>query len=527
MKNLIKLYNKLDSTTKTLKKKASLIEYFETTPPEDAMWGLYFLMGKKIKSVITTTIMKAVALELAGISQWLFDECYHRVGDLSETISLLIGEDKPATQTKLTAVVEKFILPLQLLEKQYKADFLADIYKSFNIDEIFIFNKLIIGNFRIGVSSGLIIKSLASVAKLSESIIAQRLLGEWQPSEQFYDELLNPIFQENMLHKQPLMLAHPLTKDLASLGEIADWQVEWKLDGIRAQIVISEESTQLWSRGEELINTSFPDILEHTKNLPPCHLDGEILAFSQNKILPFNELQRRINRKTVSKALAQKVPCKFFAFDILHDGKHDCRAKPLFARRKILEGMLSNYDALGICQTVVKDSWTQYAELQKQARSHKAEGFMLKAKNSPYVMGRKTGLWWKYKVAPFSCDAVLVQAQRGHGRRAGLFSDYTFALWHESMLVPFAKAYSGLTDKELEEVNRFVRRNTLERFGPVAVVKPTRVFEIAFEAIQLSTRHKSGIAVRFPRILRLRDDKKARDADNLQLLFKLLKVYEA
>jgi DNA ligase 1 len=393
--------------------------------------------------------------------------------------------------------------------------------------ERFVFNKLVTGQFRVGVSQGLVVRALSEASGVEATVIAHRLMGQWEPSSDFFRLLLSTEDSETQISRPyPFCLAHPLQQEPESLGDIGDWLLEWKWDGIRAQIIRRRDKTFLWSRGEELLVGRFPEIEGEAEKLPNgTVLDGEIVGWRNGRPLPFGELQRRINRKTVSKKLLDDVPVQFIAFDQLEQGGEDIREQPLDQRRASLAQTIVQVEAprhLRVSQLVSIPDWETCRQLRSSSREQGVEGFMLKRRDSPYGVGRVTGLWWKWKVDPFSCDAVLVYAQRGSGRRASLYTDYTFGVWSDGELIPFAKAYSGLTDAEIHEVDRFVRQNTLERFGPVRVVKPELVFELAFEAIQPSKRHKSGVAVRFPRIARWRKDKLPQDADTLAMLRGLL-----
>jgi DNA ligase-1 len=370
------------------------------------------------------------------------------------------------------------------------------------------------------------VRALAETAGVAPAVIAHRLMGHWEPSTEFFAKLCSPITEDaDPSRPYPFCLAHPLDGSPDDLGDIHDWLAEWKWDGIRAQIVRRQGLISIWTRGEELVTDRFPEVTAAASNLPEATvLDGEIVAWKEGQVLPFGLLQRRIGRKSLGKTILEKAPVRFIAFDLLEQTGDDLRMRPLSERRKLLESLVGIADStIMLSELVSAGSWNELAAQREQSRQRNVEGLMLKSLASPYGVGRVTGLWWKWKISPYTVDAVLIYAQPGHGRRAGLYTDYTFGVWDEGKLVPFAKAYSGLTDDEIRQVDRFVRANTLERFGPVRVVKPELVFEIAFENIQLSTRHKSGIAVRFPRIHRWRRDKVPGEADSLDSIRALLK----
>jgi DNA ligase-1 len=394
--------------------------------------------------------------------------------------------------------------------------------------ERFVFNKLVTGAFRLGVSQGLVVRALAETAALAAAVIAHRLMGQWEPTPEFFRGLIAPNTPESDRSRPyPFCLAHALPGSPEELGEIANWLLEWKWDGIRAQLIRRGGQSFLWSRGEETILDRFPELAAPARELPDgTVLDGEIVAWKDDAVLPFAALQRRIGRKNLSKKLLSDVPVRILAFDLLEWQGVDTRSMPLRRRRELLEQLLPDgapTAALGASPLIWASSWEECTRIRAGSRGRRVEGLMLKHAHSPYGVGRQTGLWWKWKVAPFTCDAVLIYAQKGHGRRAGLYTDYTFGVWDHGALVPFAKAYSGLSDAEIRAVDRFVRKNTVERFGPVRSVTPALVFELAFESIQLSSRHKSGVAVRFPRMARWRDDKPPEQADSLDAIKVLLR----
>lgn len=549
MRDFAALYDRLDSSTATGAKVHYLSEYFSTGDALDLAWSLYFLCGLKIKRVLTTTRLRQVCLALSGLPDWLFQECYDNVGDLAETIALLVPQGvKEAPESgsdsstdlpflpPLSQMVKAHLLTFKSLDDEELVARLSALYSGMTLKEKFVFNKLVTGGFRVGVSQKLVAKAIAKVCGLSEGTIQERMMGDWSPSAEFYQSLISAEGKTGVSTPYPFYLAHPLPIGTApedtGMGEAEDFVFEWKWDGIRAQVVKREGQIFIWSRGEELVSERFPEIMQAAAHLPDgTVLDGEILAFKEGDVLPFALLQKRIGRKTIGKKLMAEVPVAFMGFDILEAGGKDIRHEPYEDRRHKLmslltpgacqepancSGALSPY--LRVSPTLSCKTWQEAARLRDDARTIKVEGLMLKRLGSAYGIGRKRGDWWKWKVDPYIVDAVLVYAQRGHGRRASLYTDYTFALWHEDKLVPVAKAYSGLTDNELKEVDAYVKANTLEKFGPVRTVRPGLVFELAFEGIQLSSRHKSGVAVRFPRINRRRFDKSIEEADKLSTL---------
>ena len=535
MKLFTELFSKLDQTNKTNEKVAALKEYFSLAKPENAAWALYFLSGRKPKQIVPSKKLKEWAMELAQIPEWLFEESRNTVGDTSETIALLLPENHEIDDTPLNVLVEQRLLPLRKSAEETQFEEIVSSWNRMNYSQRFVLNKLIAGNFRIGVSQRLVMRALSEQFEIPVDIIALRLMGNWSPTPEFYESVIHPDLdadEKPIARPYPFHLAYQIDGEISDIGRVEDWQIEWKYDGIRCQAIKRENQVFLWSRGEDLITERFPEIAEAFDSLPNgIVLDGEILPFKDEQIMLFQDLQKRIGRKNVSKKLLAEVPVILQCYDILEFQNEDIRSKKLLERRSFLENTIDELDAsakktLRRTELLVEDNWDDLKEVRKQSRSLRVEGFMLKRLDSPYRVGRHRGDWWKWKIDPFTVDAVLIYAQKGTGRRANLFTDYTFAVWKDGELVPFAKAYSGLTDKEIRRVDNYVRRNTKETFGPVRSVTPKHVFELAFEGIQKSKRHKSGVAVRFPRILRWREDKKIEDADSLETIHELLASYE-
>lgn len=526
MKHFVELYQRLDASNKTLDKLAALTAYFRTAEPEDAAWAVYFLCGRKIKRVCTAGELRRAALAASKLPEWLFEECYTAVGDLAETLARILPESSGDVEMSLSQWIEDRLFGFRNLSEKERERSLQAFWRELDQEERLVWNKLLTGGFRVGVAQGLVIRALAETAGLPAHVMAHRLSGEWRPSARFFCDLMNG--QSNVFSGQPFpfQLAHSLECAVEALGPASDWIAEWKWDGIRAQILKRMGTCTLWSRGEEMLHDQFAELQSAASLLPvDCVLDGEIVAWRGNRPAPFADLQRRISRKTARKEFIRRFPVVFQAFDLLERGGVDLRSLPLEARRAQLTQLLpSDRDSglLRCAQTLPMDNWQGVANQRQMARERGVEGIMLKRKAAPYGVGRVRGDWWKWKLDPYSIDAVLVYAQAGHGQRAGLFTDYTFAVWQGDELAPFAKAYSGLDKSEIKEVDEFVRQNSLEKFGPVRAVVPKLVFEISFEGIELSNRHKSGVAVRFPRITRWRKDKSAADADRLETLKSLI-----
>jgi DNA ligase 1 len=520
------LYTALDETTATNEKIAALVQYFRGAPPADAAWAVHFLSGRRPKRLVSTRNLRTWAASEATLPDWLFDESYHEVGDLAETITLLLPDTGQSSELPLAHWIEHRLLPLRGEDDDVQREVMVAAWRELDRRERFVWNKLITGSFRVGASQRLVVRALAEVSGIEEGVIAHRLMGAWDPTPEFFDRLVAPDTRDaDVSRPYPFFLAHPLEGEATGLGEFDDWIAEWKWDGIRAQLIRRAGRTFLWSRGEELLAGRFPEIEAIGALLPEgTAIDGELLPWSDGAPLPFAQLQRRIGRKNLGRKILDEVPVVLVAYDLLEEAGADVRSLPLHERRRRLGALLETLpgERLLLSPTVTAADWESAAEARRGAREVGAEGLMLKRLGSEYGVGRRRGDWWKWKVDPFSVDAVLIYAQPGSGRRAGLFTDYTFGVWDGDRLVAFAKAYSGLTDEEIRQVDAFVRRNTLDKFGPVRVVKPELVFELAFEGIQLSSRHKSGVAVRFPRMARWRTDKPAAEADTLDAVRRLI-----
>ena len=526
MKAFATLFSALDGTTKTGVKVAALAEYFRAAPDADRLWTIALLSGRRPKRVINATELRTWAAEAAGLPLWLFEDAYNVVGDLAETIALIL----PVADTQSDMTLSQTILHLIRLAGQ-PADtrrnaVLAD-WQALGPEERFLYNKLLTGGFRMGVSQGLMTRALAQATGVEEATLAHRLMGDWTPQTTSFADLITDQ-GGSAARPYPFALASGLEGESELLGPPEDWLAEWKWDGIRGQLIARPEAFALWSRGEELITDRFPEFAALGDFLPPgTVIDGEVLAWDAvaDRPLPFAALQTRIGRKTVSKAQLANAPARMLAYDLLEHGGVDLRTAPLSERRARLTSIIAALPpgmALDLSPTLPFTDWIPLAQTRATARDHLAEGLMLKRLSSAYHVGRKRGDWWKWKLDPYSVDAVMIYAQAGHGRRANLFTDFTFAVRDGNDLVPFAKAYSGLTDVEFAEITRWVQKNTLERFGPVRRVPPELVFEIGFEGIQASPRHKSGIALRFPRMLRWRHDKGVDEIDTLDALKALL-----
>ncbi|ARP86440.1 ATP-dependent DNA ligase [Bordetella genomosp. 9] len=545
MKDFADLYAKLDATTSSNAKLAAMRDYFGAAPPADGAWAAYFLAGGKPRQLVPTKVLRQFITEAAGVPEWLFEESYQAVGDLAETLALLLPDPGEPDSASLSEWVEERLLPLRGLPPAETMYRLKDLFGRLDQHGRFVCAKLMTGSMRVGVSKLLLTRALAEVAGVETRHMAQRLIGytdiSARPHAAAFSRLLEPVSHDAQARADgqpyPFFLAHPLAADPADfeqlLGPPARWQIEWKWDGIRAQIVRRAEQTWVWSRGEELVTERFPELMRLGNRLPDgTVLDGEIVVWREGRVQPFAQLQQRLGRKTVGARLLAEAPVVLLTYDLLELDGEDQRGRSQAERRAALERLADRVSdpALVLSPVLSGENWQDLARQREASRSLGVEGMMLKAADARYGVGRTkdVGVWWKWKVDPFSVDAVLIYAQRGHGRRASLYTDYTFAVWDgppgapDRKLVPFAKAYSGLTDAEIRQVDAIVRRTTVEKFGPVRSLEPTQVFELGFEGIARSTRHKSGIAVRFPRMLRWRQDKTPADADTLDTLEALL-----
>ena len=520
----------IGTSTKTLDKLSALQNYFAVADDKDKVWVIAIFSGRRPRRAVSGSLLQSWCVELANLPDWLFAECYHTVGDLAETISLLLPEIKNETQQQqsLSFYIEE-LARLEKQDEQIKKAFVIAAWQSMNRSERFVFNKLITGGFRIGVSQKVMVNALAKSVELEASIIAHRISGNWDPSTTSFTNLLSE-HTVSIDHSKPypFYLAYALEDAPKTLGNVDDWQAEWKWDGIRGQMIKRNNELFIWSRGEDLMTDKFPEYQILKDKLPDgMVLDGEIIPAKEGKPLPFALLQTRIGRKNITKKQLGEAPIAFFAYDLLEINGEDWRNKPLSKRREALENVVKEiaHPTLRLSDVISFSSWDELTRIREGSRDAGAEGLMLKNKHSVYKVGRKVGDWWKWKIEPLTIDAVMIYAQKGAGRRSNLYTDYTFAVKDGDQLVAFTKAYSGLTDKEFNEVDAFVKRNSIEKFGPVRTVKPELVFELAFEGIAASNRHKSGVALRFPRILRWRKDKPVVEINTLDDLKKMLAIY--
>ncbi|MDM9630192.1 ATP-dependent DNA ligase [Robiginitalea aurantiaca] len=536
MEAFANLVRQLDTNTRTNAKVAALAEYFRTAPDSDKVWTIAILSHRRPPRPVNTSLLRDWAAELAGIPDWLFEESYHIVGDLAETIALIVPSETATHNPPLSisACLGHFPALKQYSEAEKKA-YVLQHWPGMTYYQRFVFTKLFTGGFRIGISQKLMTRSLSQATGIDEELLAYRLMGNWDPARISFKQLvLEPQQEEQHSKPFPFYLAYPLEDKPESLGSPSDWIMEHKWDGIRAQLIVRNKMLFLWSRGEELVTEQYPELQVLTEALPDGSvLDGELLPYPNGTVGSFKDLQKRLGRKKVSPRLMKDIPVILRAYDLLEWQGQDIRSKPFDYRREKLKLLLDQLRATGKdypldeSEVLTLSTWDDARQERERSREKHSEGLMLKRRDAAYRTGRKKGDWWKWKMDPYTIDAVLTYAMRGHGRRSNLFTDYTFALWDENEkgeqeLVTFAKAYSGLTDAELRQVDAWIKKNTLDRFGPVRSVTPHHVFEIAFEGIAHSKRHKSGVATRFPRILRWRKDKSPEEANSLSDLKQLI-----
>jgi DNA ligase-1 len=547
MLRFAQLFDDIDRTTSTNAKVLAMSRYFGEAPPADAAWAVFFLTGRRLKRLVPYVAIHDWALSATNLPSWLLAECYSVVGDGAETAALVLDQ-LPQTprlpdaadaaahtveadeRLSLARWVEERIIPLRGMDADTQRERVTTWWTPLDRLQRFVLLKMITGELRVGVSQTLVVRALAQASGLPIATVAARLMGDWSPSAEWFASLLTlEATDVDQSRPYPFFLAAPLEEDPSTLGELTDWVLEWKWDGIRAQLVRRGGAIHLWSRGEELITERFPEVTAAATHLPDgTVLDGEILAFRDDRPLPFSSLQQRIGRQKQVAQMARSVPVVFMAYDIMEQDGHDIRDVPLHERRRRLEALLDGREGvLRISPTVTAPSWEHLAAERHESRTRGVEGLMIKRAASSYGVGRRRGEWWKWKIDPYTIDAVLIYAQPGSGKRASLLTDYTFGVWHEGQLVPVAKAYSGLSNEEIGEMDRWIRRHTVERFGPVRHVEPSHVFELGFEGIARSPRHRAGIAVRFPRMLRWRKDKRAEDADTLDNVRRLLESVES
>ena len=528
MRRFAALYAELDRTASTLAKRDAIAAYLREAPAADAAWAVHVLGGAKLRRLATSTELRQALAAATGYADWLIDESYQHVGDLAETIALMLPPgDGSLGEVPLHTWLERRLPALAKLASAERVATLQDWWRALEPEQVFLLNKLITGSLRVGVSQRLVVQALAAWSGQPTDLIAHRMSGAWKPTASALAALASPAGEDEHLADRPypFFLASPLESAVETLGDPRDWLAEWKWDGIRAQLMWRDGHAALWSRGEERLDGRFPEIEQAAASLPVDGvLDGELLAWDvpAAKPLPFTALQKRIGKLKPGPKLLAGTPVRFIAYDLMERAGEDLRERPLHERRRLLADLLAPADAaLTLSPALVADRWETLGAERAQSRERQTEGLMLKRLDSPYRVGRKRGDWWKWKIDPHTIDAVLLYAQPGHGRRSGLFTDYSFGVWHEGELVTVAKAYSGLDDAEIARLDRWIRAHTTERFGPVRAVEAVHVFELAFEAVQRSSRHKSGVAVRFPRIVRWRTDKPPQDADSLDDLHRL------
>ena len=496
-------------------------EYFASQPDPERGWALAALTGELVFDAAKPSQVRALAA--ARVDPELLGWSYDFVGDLAETVSL-IWPERPGVQTPVPSLAE-IVEQLKATSRNEVGSLLEPWLDALDATGRWALLKLVTGSLRIGVSARLAKTALAEWGGVEINRIEEvwhALAPPYQPLFEWL-EGCGPAPQTGDLPTFcPLMLAQPIEEsDLKGLDP-QDYLAEWKWDGIRVQLVARGDVRRLYSRSGDDIGAAFPDVLEPMP--ADVTLDGELLVLRNGEVAPFNDLQQRLNRKTPTPKLLRDYPAAVRLYDILRAGEEDLRTLPFVERRSRLEGWYARElpPGLDLSPLVPFASWEELRELRDGARERGIEGLMLKRADSLYLAGRPKGPWFKWKRGALTLDTVLMYAQRGHGKRSSFYSDYTFGAWHGGELVPVGKAYSGFTDEELQRLDRWIRNNTVQRYGPVREVAPQIVLEIAFDSVHRSTRHKSGVAMRFPRVHRVRWDKPVGEADTLETLEQLL-----
>ena len=537
MRNFATLFKELDETAQADLKIEALINYFKKVPPEDLAWTVSLLLGRKIKQVISVKRLRKWSVELTQIPDWLLAECLNNVGDLAETISLILPFEGNSENIPLHVWIEQCIFPLKDQQEEIQKEKIVSFWHQLNSVERFLFNKLVTGSFHVDIPPKLIIKALSSFCSLNEKYISQRLIGNWVPTAGFFNFLCTSNVSDTMANiPYPFNPVVQLDLKVEDLGNINQWLFEWKWNGIRSQIIKRENKVFIWSHDEDLLNDSFPELYELGSILPDgTVIEGIIIPIRDNILLPSAELKKRIAKRYPVKKILSDIPVSFVAFDLLEFDKEDIRNKSLNQRRNLLKEILNDItDKRIILSGVVEcNSWKDLKIARSEAGKKSVDGLMLKRLYSPYSIGSETivsamqsGIlttnWYKWKNDPLTINAILLYARLEQGSTSPLFKEYTFALWHDGKLIPFAKTSSGLTDEEIIQVDSFIRKNTLGKFGPVRTVKPELVFKLEFDGIQKSSRNKSGIVVLSPHITRWHHYKKIEEAGSLNSLTILL-----
>lgn len=527
MQNFVQLFQRLEQSTEADDKVEALIKYFQLAEAKDKLWAIALLLAEqRPKRSVTAPRLSHWAREYAQIPDWLFDASYQVVHSLNETSTLVLPKPKARLQKSLSYWID-YILQLANLESAQRQVQIQEAWAGLPTNECYIFNLLVTGCFRVQVSRKLMAMALAKITGQEEAVLAHRLMGDWTPDSITFEALvLAGQAVADPSKPYPFFLAHGLNDEPENLGDESEWLVEYLWAGLRGQIVVRNREMFVWSRAEELLSDKFPELQIFKANIPDgTVIEGEILPFKDGQVLPFQALETRIGRKNLSKSVLQQAPVVFRAYDLLEWQGVDWRERPLMERRAQLEALVQEYQNDGVLQlstAIPFESWSDLEAERIRSRELGSTGLMLKRKNSPYSAGRQGGNWWKWKVTPYTVNAVLIYAQSGNGDSANVYTDFTFAVWDDQQLVPFTKVYEGLTAAEYLEINTWIRQNTLERFGPVRRVKPELVFELAFEGIQLSSRHKSGVVLRLPRIQRWHKDKSIEGAGRLENLKQLM-----
>ncbi|MGR3447396.1 cisplatin damage response ATP-dependent DNA ligase [Paracoccus sp. UBA5162] len=515
MKAFAHLLERLAFTPARNAKLRLLRHYLETTPDPDRGYALAALTGDLKLRAVTPSLLRGLMAE--RVDDQLFALSYDFVGDLAETIALLWQGDGDQDVPLHEAVT--------LLSDTGKAGLpaaIAAMLDRLGPSQRLAFLKLATGNMRVGLSARMARIALAEMGEPEVADIEEIWHGLKPPYRPLFDWIAGGARPEHAARApfRPVMLSTPVDLDQLRGFDPDEYMAEWKWDGIRVQAINDGGVRRLYSRTGEDIGAAFPDVIE-ALNFDGA-ADGELLVRRDGEVAVFGDLQKRLNRKAISRAMLDSHPAGLRLYDLMIWQGRDLRGLPLAERRAVLDGADFGSDRIDVSPLLDFATWDDLAALRADPPSAVIEGVMIKRRDSPYVGGRPRGPWFKWKRDPMVVDAVMLYAQRGHGKRSGFYSDFTFGLWDGDQLVPVGKAYFGFTDEELRELDRFVRTNTVDRFGPVRAVAPKLVLEVAFEGLNESGRHKSGIAMRFPRISRIRWDKPAAEADRLDSLKEML-----
>ncbi|MGB0914279.1 MAG: cisplatin damage response ATP-dependent DNA ligase, partial [Phaeobacter italicus] len=469
------------------------------------------------------------AAEQADLPLWLLQESQAVVGDMAETIALVLPRPTCQSDISLSDLIS-LIADLATLREDQKRDRVQSVWDKLGVDERCLFNKLITGGFRVSVTQKQMARALARVSGLNETALIHRLAKGWKPDQISFAEFIAADSEgDDASHPYPIFPTRPLEGLPPKLGLARNWVSEWKWDGIRGQLIVRNRRHYIWSRSQELVTERFPELGRSADFLPDgTVIDGEIIAWQAGLPLPLNAVEKRIGRKTVPKALLRDAPCILMAFDLLEQDGIDLRPLPLKDRQARLQRLMRDVPCeagLRLSEQIEFDDWNELTSIRAIARDRRTRGVMLKHRESPYPATPEQGNWRAWEVDPLTMDAVMIYAQSGQGRALTPVTELTLAVWSGNELVPIAKVRPELSTAELGELTAWIQKNTTQRFGPVRQVTPQQVFGLAFDTVCESPRHKSGISLRNPRLTRWHRDSPVQQATTLDDLRVLLSRY--